>query len=400
MGRTPLSGLNSIEDLRCRARRRLPRSVFDFIDGGAEDELTLADNRAAFERLRIVPRILTDVSAPDLTTDCFDTTTAAPLVVAPMGSCMLAWPEADIAIARAAAAHGIPYTLSTMSTTGLERLARAVTGTLWFQLYVLKEPAFNDKLMERAWANGYCTLVVTVDLQAGGNREKDLRNGITLPLRLRGRHLLEGLTHPDWALRTLRAGLPEFENVRGYLGEEDAGMTIAARVGRTLDAAFRWESLQRIRDRWPGRLMVKGVLHADDAMRLVASGIDGLWVSNHGGRQLDGAIASADALPAIVQATQGKVPVIIDSGVRRGVDVLKARALGATAAAIGRAVLFGAAVAGEPGAHHALGILIGELARAMKLAGVPRIADVGRGLLESVSAAPSGSRHPAGCTGR
>ncbi len=377
----PLSSLHSIEDLRRRARRQLPRSVFEFIDGGAEDELTLADNRAAFERHRIVPRVLTDVSSPDLSTTMFDTRLTAPLVVAPMGSCMLAWPQADIAIARAAAAHGLPYTLSTMSTTGLERLARAVTGTLWFQLYVLKDPAFNRQLMQRAWDHGYRTLVVTVDLQTGGNRERDLRNGITLPMRLHGRHLLEGLTHPGWALRTLRAGRPEFENVRGYLGEQDTGMTIAARVGRTLDAAFNWESLQRLREHWPGKLMVKGVLHAGDAVRLVAVGVDGLWVSNHGGRQLDGAVASADALPAIARAVHGRVPLVIDSGVRRGVDLLKARALGASAAATGRAVLFGAAVAGEAGAHHALGILVGELARAMKLAGVPAVDGVDTALV-------------------
>ena len=214
----------SIEDLRRLARRRLPRSVFEFVDGGAEDELTLADNRAAFERIRFVPRVLTDVSSPDIATDLLGTKTSAPIVIAPMGSCMLVWPNADIAIARAAAAHGIPYTLSTMSTTSIERMAKAVQGPLWFQLYVLKDHAFNQQLIDRARASGYTTLVVTVDLQAGGKRERDQRNGISIPLRFGLRHMIEGVTHPRWALRMMRGGFPEFENVRGYMGENSAGL--------------------------------------------------------------------------------------------------------------------------------------------------------------------------------
>ncbi len=363
----------SIRDLRELARKRLPRTVFDFIDGGAEDELTLKDNRAAFERVRLVPRILTDVSAPNIATEIVGTPSAAPLVVAPMGSCMLAWPEADIAIARAAAAHGIPYTLSTMSTTSIERMADAVQGSLWFQLYVLKDRDFNDRLVDRAAAAGYGTLVVTVDLQAGGKRERDVRNGVSIPLRMSLRHLWEGMTHPGWSWRLVKNRMPEFENVRGLMGGNDANLTIAARVGESLDASFNWKDLARLRDRWPGKLMVKGVLHPADAEQLVALGVDGLWVSNHGGRQLDSAIASADALPAVAAATQNRIPIIIDSGVRRGVDILKARSLGAQAAAVGRAALYGAAVAGERGARRALDILVQELRLAMKLAGIPSL---------------------------
>lgn len=371
----------SVADFRRLARRRLPRSVFEFIDGGAEDELTLADNRAAFERRRLLPRVLVDVSAPDTTTPLFGLQAAAPLVIAPMGSCMLAWPEADIAIARAATEAGLPYTLSTMSTTSIERMAAALQAPFWFQLYVLKDHAFNRRLMDRALAAGVRTLVVTVDLQAGGKRERDLRNGITIPLRMRGRHLWEGLTHPGWALRMLRGGVPEFENVRGYLGSHDAGVTIAARVGQNLDAAFDWAALQRLREHWPGQLVVKGVEHPEDAQRLVDIGADGLWVSNHGGRQLDGALASADALPLVAQATGGRVPIVVDSGVRRGVDLLKARALGASAGAIGRAALFGAAVSGEAGVRRVLRILLDELTLAMKLAGVAALRQVDEGLL-------------------
>jgi L-lactate dehydrogenase (cytochrome)/(S)-mandelate dehydrogenase len=260
-------------------------------------------------------------------------------------------------------------------------MAREVQGDLWFQLYVLKDHAFNYKLIERAHACGYGTLVVTVDLQAGGKRERDLRNGVTIPLRLRPRQLVEGITHPRWALRMLQGGLPEFENVRGLLTDGRAGLTIAARVGESLDAAFTWEGLRRLRDRWAGKLLVKGVLHPHDAKRLVdEEGVDGLWVSNHGGRQLDGAIASIDALAPIAGATGSRVPLILDSGVRRGVDILKARALGASAVAVGRAALFGAAVAGEDGVRRALEILTSELSLALKLSGTPTLASA-RGLL-------------------
>ena len=358
----------SIEDFRQAARRRLPRAVYDFIDGGAEDELTLRDNRQAFERIRVMPRVLNDVSAPRIDGELLGLPVKAPLIVAPMGSCMLAWPEADIAIARAASAHGIPYTLSTMSTTSIERMARAVPGALWFQLYVLKDEQFNLQLIDRAQAHGYGALVVTVDLPAGGKREKDHRNGISIPLRPSWRLWRDGLTHPVWAWRLLRGGFPQFENVAGYGGMADAGLPIAARVGQSLDAAFNWEKLARIRERWRGRLLVKGVEHPEDAKRLVAMGVDGIWISNHGGRQLDGALATVEALPGIAQAVP-ETPLILDSGVRRGVDVLKACALGARGAAVGRAVLYGAAVAGERGAHRALQILIEELTLSMKLAG-------------------------------
>lgn len=371
----------TIGDLRELARRRLPRAVFEFIDGGAEDETTLRDNRAAFERIRLLPRVLADVSNPDLRTDIAGTPAQAPILIAPMGSCMLGWPQADIALARAAAAHGIPYTLSTMSTTSIERMAKAVQGELWFQLYVLKNRAFNDQLVQRAGAAGYRTLVVTVDLQAGGKRERDLRNGISVPLRLTLRNLLDGMAHPGWALQMLRGGLPEFENVRGLLGDEAAGLTIAARVGQNLDASYGWEDLARLRESWRGRLLVKGVEHPADARRLVGLGVDGLWISNHGGRQLDGAMASAAALPLVAAAVNGQVPLLVDSGVRRGVDILKARASGAQAVAIGRAALFGACAGGEAGARRALEILTDELRLAMKLAGVPSLAQAGPDLL-------------------
>ena len=376
MSQARLARYLSIDDFRQGARRQLPRAIFDFIDGGAEDELTLRDNRQAFERIRLVPRVLTDVSALQTERELLGAPVKVPLVVAPMGSCMLAWPQADIAIARAAHAHGLVYTLSTMSTTSIERMARAVQGALWFQLYVLKDHDFNLQLIDRAQAHGYDALVVTVDLQAGGKREKDYRNGISIPLRPSWRLWCDGVTHPGWAWRLLRAGLPQFENMAGYGGMADNGLPIAERVGQSLDDAFNWEKLARMRERWKGRLLVKGVEHPEDAKRLVAMGVDGIWISNHGGRQLDGAMATADALPLIAHAVPG-TPLIIDSGVRRGVDVLKACALGASGAAVGRAVLYGAAVAGEAGAYRALQILIDELRLSMKLSGAASLTELG-----------------------
>lgn len=365
----------NIADLRLLAQKRLPQTVFEFIDGGAEDELTLRDNRAAFERIKLTPRVLNDVSAPDTRTALLGKEAKAPIVIAPMGSCMLAWPNADISIARAAASHGLPYTLSTMSNTAMETMADAVQSELWFQLYVLKDWAFNLGLVERAWAAGYSALVVTVDLQAGGKRERDLRNGISIPLQISLKQVISGMTHPGWAWQMLRNGSPQFQNVKGYMGQQNADLTIAARVGQSLDAGFGWEDLARLRDKWKGKLLVKGVEHPLDAARLADMGVDAVWISNHGGRQLDGALATADALPAIAKALAGKVDVIIDSGVRRGVDILKARALGAQAVAVGRAVLYGAAVAGEAGARHALQMLTDELQLSMKLSGVGALKD-------------------------
>jgi isopentenyl diphosphate isomerase/L-lactate dehydrogenase-like FMN-dependent dehydrogenase len=371
-----LARAHSIADLRRIAQRRLPRAVFEFIDGGAEDETTLRDNRAALERIRLVPRVLGDVSDPQTQTTILGQPAHAPLVVAPMGCCMLAWPNADLAIARAAASVGIPYTMSTMAAISIERMADALQGELWFQLYVLKDHAFNDQLVDRAWAAGFRTLVVTVDLQTGGRRERDLRNGLSVPLKPSLRLALDGLTHPHWALQMLTSGMPQFENVRGYLADKGVGLSIAARVGQSLDAAWGWHDLARLRERWKGRLAVKGVLHPADATRMVELGVDAIWVSNHGGRQLDGAVATADALPAIAAAVNGKAAVLLDSGVRRGVDILKARARGAQAVAVGRAALYGAAAGGEEGARLALRMLIDELRVALMLHGTRTIDEV------------------------
>jgi isopentenyl diphosphate isomerase/L-lactate dehydrogenase-like FMN-dependent dehydrogenase len=372
----------NIEDLRRMARARLPRAIFDFIDGGAEDELTLRDNRAAYERRRLAPRVLQDVSAPDPACEILGVPSKQPFVIAPTGAIGIAWPGADVAMARAAAANGVPYTLSTNATASIEEIARASSGRLWFQLYVLRDRAFVEKLVARADAAGYEALVPTVDLATGGKRERDFRNGFSVPPRLTARQVLAGALRPAWAWRiALNGGLPDFANVRGYGGSSARGLALASSVGRDTDAAFSWDDLARLRSRWKGKLVVKGVSRADDAERMVRMGVDGIWVSNHGGRQLDGAVASLDAMVPIARAVGARAAVIVDGGVRRGSDVLKARALGAQAAAVGRALLYGVAAGGEPGARQALAILTTELARTMQLCGAPRVAAITPDLL-------------------
>lgn len=375
-----LDRMISVEDFRQLARRRLPKSIFEFIDGGAVDELTLADNRAGFDRLRLVPRVLADVAQPDLSVPLWDQTLPVPLVISPMGSCMLAWPDADVAIARAATARGIPYALSTMSTTSIARMARSVEGPLWFQLYVFRDYDFNHKLLQEAQSFGYSTLVITLDLQTGGKRERDIRNGISIPLRPGPGLILDGMRHPGWALRFLRGGTPEFENIRDFDGGGGAGLSIAARAASKLDDAMGLDQFRRLRDWWKGRVIVKGVLDPRDAVALVDAGADGIWVSNHGGRQLDSAIASIDAVPAIHAAVGPRVPLMIDSGVRRGMDVIKARARGVSAAGIGRAAVYGVS-AGEAGIGRVLDLLIDEITNGMKLAGQPRFQDISGDLL-------------------
>jgi (S)-mandelate dehydrogenase len=381
----------NIEDLRRGARRRLPPAIFDFFDGGAEDEITLADNRAAFQRVRFRPKVLQDVT--DLDTNCtiLGGPSKLPLVIAPTGGIGMGRPGADLAIAKTAAALGIPYTLSTNATATIEDIARAAPGRQWFQLYMLRDQQFVENLIARAEACGYEALVPTVDLAVGGKRERDFRNGFSTRFQPQLRHYLGALLRPAWAMSiAANGGLPDFVNIRGYRGATQSGAALASSVARDTDPGFDWDDLARLRDRWKRKLVIKGVSRADDAERMVAMGVDGIWASNHGGRQLDGAIASLDAMAEIVPAVGGKVTVMMDGGVRRGADLFKVRALGGEAAAIGRAALYGVATAGEAGARRALDILIDELHRTMQLCGVSRVVDIGPEFLADRAA--SGAR--------
>jgi (S)-mandelate dehydrogenase len=371
----------SIEDLRRLARRRLPRAMFDFFDGGAEEEATLRDNRAAFRRVRFVPKVLVDVSRVDTRTALLGAPSSMPIAIAPTGAVGLGWRNGDVAIARAAAAHGIPYSLSTSGTASVERIAEEAGGRLWFQAYIFKKREFTMQLVERARRAGYEALMITVDLPVGGKRERDSRNGLTIPFSISPRNFLDFASRPAWALPMLLRGVPVMENLLGYTPEKVSSTGLASIAGRNYDPSFDWDGLKAIRDAWPRKLVVKGVVRPEDAERLVTLGCDALVVSNHGGRQLDGAIATLDALPAIVRSVGSRTAVMVDGGVRRGADVVKALALGAQAVLVGRATLYGVCAAGEAGALRGLEILRDELVRCMQLCGVRTVGEIGPDLV-------------------
>lgn len=371
----------NIEDLRRLARRRLPRSVFDFFDGGAEDETTLRANRAAFERVRLLPKVLVDVSRVDTRVELLGKPSKLPMAIAPTGAIGAGRNGADVMLAKAARAAGIPFTLATPATATIEEVAEAASGRLWFQLYLLKNLDFRMKLVERARAAGYEALLVTVDLTTGGKRERDLRNDFTAPFRPTWRNSRDMIFKPGWLMDMALNGVPQMKNLEGMVQHSPRLTDVAASVGRELDASFTWDDLKRLRDAWPGKLLLKGVERPDDAVRAAAMGCDGVVVSNHGGRQLDGAAATLDALPEVARAVGGKITVLLDGGVRRGVDLLKARALGAQGVLTGRATLFGVMAGGEAGAARAIRILAGEFERALMLAGVARASDIGSDLV-------------------
>jgi (S)-mandelate dehydrogenase len=356
--------------------------VFDYIDGEAGDERCLRRNREAFERIRLQPHHLRDVSRRDLSVDLFGREQSLPLALAPMGLNGTLWPGGDVLLARAAAKAGIPFTLSTASNTTIEEVARQVDGELWFQLYVVQRE-LAAQLVRRAREAGYRVLMLTVDVAVNGKRERDLRSGFAIPLRYSPRVVLDGVLHPSWALKQLAHGLPKLAN----FASPDA-MDVnaqAALMRRQMDASFAWDDLKSLRDAWPGTMLVKGILSADDAIRCVELGVDGVVLSNHGGRQLDDLRAPIEVLPEVV----GKIcaPVLLDSGIRRGADVVKALALGARAVLLGRAVLYGLAASGETGAADVLRILRDEIDTTIALLGCPAckaistiyLADAGRG---------------------
>jgi len=376
-----LSRAVNIEDLRRLAQRRLPRSVFDFFDGGAEDETTLRENRAAFERVRLLPKVLVNVRQVDTGIELFGIRSNLPMAIAPTGGIGAGRNHADLMLARAARAAGIPYTLATPATASIEEVAQKAGGRLWFQLYALKDREFRMQLVERAKVAGYELMFVTVDLAVGGKRERDLRNDFVAPFSPTWRNSRDLLWKPAWLADMARHGIPEMKNLEGMARSSTRITDIAASVAREMDASFDWEQLKELRDAWPGKLVLKGVERPDDAERAARLGCDGVVVSNHGGRQLDGAQATLDALPAVARAVGSKITVLLDGGVRRGVDILKARALGARAVLTGRATLFGVMAGGEPGAQRAIEILGGEFERAMQLCGVRRAEDIGADLL-------------------
>ncbi len=374
----------NVADFRRAAQKRLPKSLFEYIDRATEDEVAVRNNRDAIERIRILPRAPLDVSNRELGSTLLGKPMGMPLVIAPTGAAGLMWFEAELCLARAAKAAGIPYTMPTGSLVSFERVAKEVGGRLWFQLYVWPNRQISYDLVKRVADAGAETLVVTVDTPVNPIREYNIRNGFGLPFR----HSLTSLTdmtlHPRWLFGTLLKyliadGMPKLRNHPAAFNDARTRPAIAPQLG--LSDTVDIPEIHRLRAMFPGKLLVKGVMHPEDARNLVAAGADGVIVSNHGGRNLDAAMATFDALPAVVSAIGGKATVIVDSGIRRGLDIVKAIALGADAVQTGRATLWGASVGGEAGVTKVLDVLRGELSAGMANCGVRTIGQITADLL-------------------
>ncbi len=374
----------NIETLRRAARRVLPKVIFDFADGGAEDERTLARNENDFDALEIVPRMLTGPAERDLSVELFGRRIELPVLIAPTGLSGILWPDGEIGAARAAQAAGTIYCQSHGSTCTIEELAEAAPGPRWFQVFLYRDRGLTGAMTERAQAAGCEALVLTVDNQVLGQRERDLANGFAIPPRLGLRGTLDMIVHWPWLLRMRGARRVSFANYRGAAGHEEDIVSLGAYIARMLDPGLSWRDVAWLRGLWKGPLLLKGILHPEDARIAAEHGVDGVFVSNHGGRQLDGAVSAIRALPEVVEAVGDRLVVLLDGGVRRGVDVLRALALGARAVAIGRPHWWGLAVAGEAGVALVLDIFRRELDRAMALCGCARIAEVDRRLLAPV----------------
>lgn len=367
--------LACVSDLRTQAKRRLPDFVFDYLDGGAGSEAGVRRNQQAFDDLLLKPRALVNVETRDLSTQLFGRTWAAPFGVAPVGLGNLIWPGADEAIARAAVATNLPYTLSTAATTSLERVAAIAPQHAWFQLYVAKRDADVADLVDRVERAGYDVLLVTVDVPVPARRLRDMRNHFTVPFRITPWVALTLLTHPSWSMATLRAGVPRFVNVERYAQVFDR-RSIAAYLNTEMRSRFDWEDLQRLRDRWPRRFVVKGLMTAEDCVRARDLGCDGIVVSNHGGRQLDSAPATLDVLPDIRTAVGRDFVLILDSGVRSGEHVVKALAAGADFVLIGRAMMYALAAHGPPAAGPLFALMIDEASRCLGQIGYADVASL------------------------
>jgi len=372
-----------VADLRTQARRRLPRGVFDYLDGGAEDERTLAANTAAFARTTFRPRVLRDVGEVDPSTTVLGQPVPFPLVLAPTGFTRVADPEGELAVARAAARAGLPYTLSTLSTRSIEEVAAVSDGRKWFQVYVWRDRGLVAEMIDRARSAGYEALVLTVDTAVLGRRERDVRRGFAMPPTLGPGTLLDGALHPVWTWRFARSEPIRFANVVGRsVGDGADPVSLADYVNAQFDPALSWRDVDWLRSRWDGPVILKGIQTVADARLAAEAGVDAVALSNHGGRQLDGAPAPLTLVAPVVDAVGDRVEVICDGGIRRGGDIVKAVALGARACMAGRAYLYGLGAAGERGVDHVLGLLNADVRRTMALVGARSVADLDRRLIE------------------
>lgn len=377
-----LDWAQNIDDLRSLARQRLPRGLFEFVARGSEDETALRHNRAVLDSIKVKPRVLVNVSQRNSSTTLLGRPQQLPLIVGPTGAAGMLWHQGEAELARAAADAGVPYVLAMSSITPLEDVRKACHGALWFQLYLTPDPADSDAMIDRAQAAGFDALVLTVDTVVSPNREYNSRNGFSVPLRINRRNALDFALHPRWTFGVIArylatSGMPRFENHPQGKRHSLAGRQDKRWAPVKRDESAGWESVARIRSRWAGPLVIKGIGCVEDALAAVQAGADAIVLSNHGARNLDSAASPVQLLPLVVKAVAGRCPVWVDSGVMRGSDVFKALALGAQAVLLGRATLFGLAAAGHAGGLRSLQFMREELDRCMAFAGVADVAAVG-----------------------
>lgn len=373
----------SVDDLRRMARRRLPRGVFDYIDGGAEDERSLERNVSAFGRLELNPRVLRDVSAISTATTILGRPVPMPLALSPTGFTRIADPQGELAVARAANRAGLPYGLSTMGTRSIEEVAAVSGGPKWFQVYTWKDRGLVKDLVDRAAAAGYEAIILTVDTAVLGRRERDVRRGYTLPPKIGPGTIVDGILHPAWTLDFLRNPPITFASVATNNPADDgsSAVTLSEYMNSQFDAALSWRDVEWLQSVWSGPLVLKGIQSPADAKLAVAAGVQAIALSNHGGRQLDGAPPVVELIEPVAQEVGGQIEIYCDGGVRRGSDIVKALALGADACMIGRTYLYALGAAGERGVDHVLGFLAQGMARTMALSGVARVDEINRELV-------------------
>ncbi|MDZ5650103.1 FMN-dependent L-lactate dehydrogenase LldD [Nitrospirillum sp. BR 11828] len=374
--------ISAPSDYREAARRRLPRFLFDYIDGGAVTESTMRSNAGALQTIALRQRVLQGVGAPTLETNILGSPWAMPIALGPVGATGMYARRGEVQAARAATAAGIPYTLSTVSVCAIEEVARGAQGDLWSQLYVLKDRGFMNNALERAWAAGMKTLVFTVDMPVPGSRYRDRHSGMSGPAAT-VRQYLQAVTHPHWALDVGLSGRPlSFGNIEAYTGRRMTMTDYMGFIGNNFDPTIAWHDLEWIRDSWKGKLIIKGLLDPEDARDAKRLGADGVIVSNHGGRQLDGAIPTAHALPGVVDAIGDDLTVLVNSGVRSGVDVVRMLALGAKGVLLGRAYVYALAAGGQRAVSHLLDLFAADMKVTMTLIGAKTPADITRDALD------------------